>query len=84
MRRFLVPRWDETGDRADVVQLRGRRSGRVQGLQDAAVAGKFGPPLHRKAEPHAYSAAPGSTPAFSSRRVIRPSKTRSTSCMASC
>ena len=26
----------------------------------------------------------GSTPVFSSRRVMRPSKTRSTTCMASC
>ena len=31
-----------------------------------------------------YSAFSGSTPAFSSRRVMRPSKARSTSCMASC
>ncbi len=38
----------------------------------------------RRSQKSGYSAFLGSTPVFSSRRVTRPSKTRSTSCMASC
>jgi len=44
---ILSLRWDESDDPSDTRQLRGRRSGRVQNLQEASVSEKYGRAHHR-------------------------------------
>ena len=44
---FFRPRWDESGNAGDVVQLPGRRSGRREAQRQAAAGRKFGPAPHQ-------------------------------------